>query len=224
MTTLYLIRHGTTDANANGIFQGVLDLPLNELGLRQAEALGKRFENIELDALYCMPLTRTRQTAEGLRGSKELPILVEPGIIEVDGGLMEAKKIAVIEEEFPGLMEVFKTDLPNFQAPGGESTRDVYNRVTSALTRIVAENAGKTIACISHGFAIQTFLWYAKGLPFEEMQQEILRNTAVCKFVFDTAGGLQIEYINDDRHLSDDLKCEQPPEFRVEKQKAEGRA
>lgn len=92
MTTLYLIRHGTTDANANGIFQGVLDLPLNELGLRQAEALGKRFENIELDALYCTPLTRTRQTAEGLRGSKELPILVEPGIIEVDGGLMEAKK------------------------------------------------------------------------------------------------------------------------------------
>ena len=40
MTTLYLIRHGTTDANANGIFQGVLDLPLNDLGLKQARALG----------------------------------------------------------------------------------------------------------------------------------------------------------------------------------------
>ena len=170
--------------------------------------------------MYCTPLQRTRQTAEGLRGDKDLPILVEPGIVEVDGGLMEAKKISVIDEAFPGLMETFKTDLPNFQAPGGESTRDVYDRVTSALTRIVAENAGKTIACISHGFAIQTFLWYAKGLPFEEMEQQILRNTAVCKFIFDSDNQLEIAYINDDRHLSEDLKCEQPPEFRVTNEKS----
>ena len=189
MTTLYLIRHGTTDANANGIFQGVLDLPLNDLGLKQARALGERFKDIDVDVLYCTPLQRTRQTAEGLRGDKDLPILVEPGI-------------------------------PNFQAPGGESTRDVYDRVTSALTRIVAENAGKTIACISHGFAIQTFLWYAKGLPFEEMEQQILRNTAVCKFIFDSDNQLEIAYINDDRHLSEDLKCEQPPEFRVTNEKS----
>ena len=140
--------------------------------------------------------------------------------MEVDGGLMEAKKISVIDEAFPGLMETFKTDLPNFQAPGGESTRDVYDRVTSALTRIVAENAGKTIDCISHGFAIQTFLWYAKGLPFEEMEQQILRNTAVCKFIFDADNHLEIAYINDDRHLSEDLKCEQPPEFRVTNEKS----
>ena len=220
MTTLYLIRHGTTDANANGIFQGVLDLPLNDLGLKQARALGERFKDIDVDVLYCTPLQRTRQTAEGLRGDKDLPILVEPGIVEVDGGLMEAKKISVIDEAFPGLMETFKTDLPNFQAPGGESTRDVYDRVTSALTRIVAENAGKTIACISHGFAIQTFRWYAKGLPFEEMEQQILRNTAVCKFIFDSDNQLEIAYINDDRHLSEDLKCEQPPEFRVTNEKS----
>ena len=180
MTTLYLIRHGTTDANANGIFQGVLDLPLNDLGLKQARALGERFKDIDVDVLYCTPLQRTRQTAEGLRGDKDLPILVEPGIVEVD----------------------------------------VYDRVTSALTRIVAENAGKTIACISHGFAIQTFLWYAKGLPFEEMEQQILRNTAVCKFIFDSDNHLEIAYINDDRHLSEDLKCEQPPEFRVTNEKS----
>lgn len=220
MTTLYLIRHGTTDANANGIFQGVLDLPLNDLGLQQARALGERFKGIDVDVLYCTPLQRTRQTAEGLRGDKDLPILVEPGIVEVDGGLMEAKKISVIEEEFPGLMETFKTDLPNFQAPEGESTRAVYDRVTAALTRIVAENPGRTIACISHGFAIQTFLWYAKGLPFEAMEQQILRNTAVCKFIFDADGQLEIAYINDDRHLSEDLKCEQPPEFRVDNKKS----
>ena len=220
MTTLYLIRHGTTDANANGIFQGVLDLPLNDLGLKQARALGERFKDIDVDVLYCTPLQRTRQTAEGLRGDKDLPILVEPGIVEVDGGLMEAKKISVIDEAFPGLMETFKTDLPNFQAPGGESTRDVYDRVTSALTRIVAENAGKTIACISHGFAIHTLLWYSKGLPFEEMEQQILRNTAVCKFIFDSDNQLEIAYINDDRHLSEDLKCEQPPEFRVTNEKS----
>ena len=198
-----------------------IDNPLSDSSrYHRRRALGERFKDIDVDVLYCTPLQRTRQTAEGLRGDKDLPILVEPGIVEVDGGLMEAKKISVIDEAFPGLMETFKTDLPNFQAPGGESTRDVYDRVTSALTRIVAENAGKTIACISHGFAIQTFLWYAKGLPFEEMEQQILRNTAVCKFIFDSDNQLEIAYINDDRHLSEDLKCEQPPEFRVTNEKS----
>ncbi|MEG0378112.1 MAG: histidine phosphatase family protein [Eubacterium sp.] len=216
LTTLYLIRHGTTDNNASGHFQGSLNSPLNSLGFKQAKYLGKRFETIELDAIYTSPLIRARQTAEGLKGNKNLPLIPLDGVVEVDGGKLEGRTIAENDNDFPGLIDQFKYDLPNFSAPDGESTRQVYDRVVDALTQIADENPDKTIACVSHGFAIQTFLCYAQGTAFEDMKQKILRNTAVSKFIFDEDGTIHIEYIGDDNHLPDDMKCEQPAAFRIE--------
>ena len=66
MTTLYLIRHGTTDSNLAGVFQGSMDVPLNERGLSQAALLARRFEKVHLDKIYVSALQRARQTGEAL--------------------------------------------------------------------------------------------------------------------------------------------------------------
>lgn len=217
MTVFYLIRHGTTDANASGRFQGSLDLPLNAIGLKQAAYLGERFKNIPIDFLYASPLTRAVQTAKGLRGNvHRLPISIEKDLVEVDGGLIEGKLISEIDAVYPGLMETFRTDLPHFDSPEGESTRDVYNRMVSVINRIVTRHPGKTIACVSHGFAIQTFLCWAEGTPFEQMRQHILGNTGVCRFIFNGNALPQIDYIGDESHLPDDLHFAQPGGFRVD--------
>lgn len=184
-----------------GNFQGISDIPLNDLGLKQAACLGTRFDTIPLDRIYSSPLKRAVQTAEGLRGQKDLPIALEPDLIEVNGGLLEGRTIVENNIDFPGVMDSFKSDLPNFQAPEGESTRQVYDRVTAILQDLMAKNSGKTIACVSHGFAIQTFLCYAKGIPFKDMPQNIMRNTAVSKFILDDTNTLHIKYINNNRHL-----------------------
>lgn len=216
MTTLYLIRHGTTDSNMTGNFQGISDIPLNALGLKQAACLGTRFDSIHLDRIYSSPLERAKQTAKGLCGQKDLAIELAPDLIEVNGGLLEGRTIVENNLDFPGVMDTFKNDIPNFQAPEGENTRQVYDRVTAGIQALIAENKGKTIACVSHGFAIQTFLCYAEGTAFENMQQKIVRNTAVCKFVFDDDGSLHTLYINDNRHLPEELVYSPPIDISLE--------
>ena len=66
MTTVYFIRHGTTENNIAGRFQGRSDIPLGEKGRKQAACLGERFAHIPLDAVYTSPLRRAYQTAEGV--------------------------------------------------------------------------------------------------------------------------------------------------------------
>lgn len=216
LTTFYLIRHGTTDGNAMGRFQGALDLPLNQLGLAQARCLGERFETVSIDFLYASPLIRAVQTAQGLRGAKDLPISIEAGLSEVNGGRIEGQLIQTINEEYPNLMYTFRYDLPNFAAPDGETTREVYDRMVRTVQTIIRRHPGKTIACVSHGFAIQTFLCYAQGIPFESMTQCILPNTAVCRFVFDAPDQLPVvDFIGDDSHLPEALHFEQPKSFRA---------
>lgn len=212
-TTLYLIRHGTTDNNIDGRFQGSLDAPLNAQGLAQARCLGARFKDIALDQIYTSPLTRARQTAEGLRGNKPIALLSMRGLMEIDGGRMEGLTVAENNEKFPGLIDIFKHNPPAFAAPGGETTRQVYDRMVKTIQTIVARHPGKTIACVSHGFAIQTFLCWAYKTPFNQMTQHILSNTGVCRFTFDAPDQCVIDFVGDDSHLPDDLKCAQPKGF-----------
>ncbi|MDO4288935.1 MAG: histidine phosphatase family protein [Eubacterium sp.] len=213
ITTLYLIRHGTTDNNIDGRFQGSLDAPLNAQGLAQAKCLGERFSDIPIDQIYTSPLIRAVQTADGLRGDKPIALLSMKGLMEIDGGAMEGLTVAENDEKFPGLMDTFRTNPPAFSAPGGETTRQVYDRMVKTIQTIVARHPGKTIACVSHGFAIQTFLCWAHKTPFDAMAQHILNNTGVCQFTFDDAGRCTIGFIGDDSHLPEELKCTQPRGF-----------
>ncbi len=213
MTRLYLIRHGTTDNNLDGRFQGSLDAPLNAQGLAQAQCLGERFKNIDLDQIYTSPLQRARQTAEGLRGDKPIALLSLKGLMEIDGGSMEGLTVDENNVRFPGLMDIFRKDPSSFSAPNGESCRQVYDRMVKSIQTIVKRHPGKTIACVSHGFAIQTFLCWAFKTPFHEMTQHILNNTGVCCFTFDAQGNCHIEFTGDDSHLPENLKCAQPKGF-----------
>lgn len=210
MTTLYLIRHATTDANVQGIFQGSLELPLNDQGRSQVEYLRKRFTQVPLDLVVTSPQGRAYSTALGVKGSKDIPLLKNRGLREVEGGLLEGQGSDILSTTYAEEMRLFREDPPHFQAPEGESCHDVYVRMIRTINKILRRNQGKKLACVSHGYAIQTFLNYAHGRPFAEMRRDVVNNTAVSKFTFDDKGRLTICYIGDDSHL--------PPELRVEQQ------
>ena len=75
-TRFYFIRHGETEWNTKGIYQGLTDIPLSEKGEKQAEYLGKRFQNkaLKVDAIYSSPLQRAVKTAESIANAKGLKI------------------------------------------------------------------------------------------------------------------------------------------------------
>ena len=203
-TTLYLVRHGTTELNERFCYQGQTDIPLSEIGMAQGALLTDYFKDIPIDIGVTSPLKRARQTLDFILGERKdkVPIIVEPGIIEMNQGAAEARTLTEVDIMFPTFSRdsVIRPGLAS--APGGETGKAVYERMRDAVLNIVRDNPGKTIAMAAHGFSIQTFLNYAKGIPAEEMQEMVLDNVAVSKFTFNADGELTIDYIGDSSHLT----------------------
>ena len=90
-TRFYLVRHGETEWNQKGIYQGWTDIPLSKEGELQTKCLGKRFENtaLKLDAVYCSPLQRAIQTAKAMADAKGLPVITDVHFKEINFGEWE---------------------------------------------------------------------------------------------------------------------------------------
>ena len=165
-TTVYLVRHGTTDWNKQLRYQGRADNPLDEVGERQGALLEKYFEDIKVDLGVTSPLSRARKTLYYCLASQkhEVPVIVDPAVIEIDFGEVDGLTGAEAKIKFPEFhrMYMLNEDRGHAVAPGGESLVQVYNRMRDGVLRIVREHPGQTIVIASHGTAIQTFLNYAQ--------------------------------------------------------------
>ena len=204
-TTVYFIRHGTTASNIGGRFQGSTDIPLGEMGLKQAQCLGERFRDQPLDAVYCSPLTRARQTAEGVCTYQTCRPVLCDDLREIDGGRLEGRLMEDNKRDYPEVMRMFRDDPAKFCPPGGETTRQVYTRMTQAVERLVRENDGKKIAVVSHGYALQTYL-SCLGRSFEEMQPNIVGNASVTCVEFYGNGAFRTVFFNDQSHIPEELR------------------
>ena len=204
-TTVYFIRHGTTENNVGGRFQGKTDIPLGEMGLRQAACLGERFRDVPVDAVYSSPLTRARQTAEGVCAFLPVHPVLCPELREIDGGLLEGHTNEENRRTFPEAMENFRNHPARFCPPEGESARQVHARMTAEVGRLVRGNAGKRIVLVSHGFALQVYL-ACLDTPFDRMEPNIVGNASVTCIVFDEEGGFETVFFDDQSHLPEELR------------------
>ena len=208
-TTVYFIRHGTTDNNVGGRFQGSSDIPLGQVGLKQAEYLGERFRTVPLDAVYSSPLTRAKQTAQGVCKYLSLEPIVCNDLREIDGGKLEGRTIEENKQLYPEIMRMFRDDPAKFNPPDGESTAKVHERMVRAVNHLIDENRGKCIAIVSHGFALQTYL-ACLDTPFEKMEPNIVGNASVTCLVFDEKNNFHTECYNDQSHLPEDIQFHSP--------------
>ena len=169
-TTVYLIRHGETDANRARRVQGRgLDLPLNATGAAQADRLGDRFEGVPLGALHASPLTRARQTAGAIAVRHGLPVRTDADLEEIGWGVLEGRDATeATNEAFAGLYRAWDAGDFDARLDGGESVREVQTRVLAAWHHIVGtgENtavdtdpdADRHIVVVSHGRTIRVLL------------------------------------------------------------------
>lgn len=217
MTEIYLIRHGVTENNMQGVFQGLTDAPLSEMGLKQADCLGERFREIEIDAVYSSPLLRAVQTAQGANKYKRLPIRLCHDIIEINGGELEGKTMEENRLLYPEAIKAMESSPGIFAAPGGESMKQVYERVGTAMTDIARSHNGQKVMVVSHGGAIMTFLHFITGLPIEKMGTGMVENTAVNKFVYNPQTNLFIvDYQADISHLPEKFHTSVAHMYRME--------
>jgi probable phosphoglycerate mutase len=149
MTSLYLVRHGETDWNAQRRIQGSTDIPLNEKGRAQAEATGKLLARRTWDGIYSSPLSRAFETASIISSELGLgrPATV-PAIVERNYGEAEGLDGEQIERRFPG-------DSP---VPGRESHEEVAERALPALVSLAVSRPGESLIVVTHGGVIRSVL------------------------------------------------------------------
>jgi uncharacterized phosphatase len=149
MTSLYLVRHGETDWNAQRRIQGSTDIPLTDMGRAQAATTGRLLARREWDGVYTSPLSRAMETAEIISAEIGLgaPEVVS-GIVERNYGEAEGLNWQQIEALFPGSMDV----------PGRESHREVADRAIPALIELAHRHPGESLIVVSHGGVIRSVL------------------------------------------------------------------
>jgi broad specificity phosphatase PhoE len=167
--SVYLARHGQTEYNKEGRFQGQQAVPLNDLGRVQAGELAERAAGYGFAALWSSTLLRARETAEIVAARLELEPIYDERFMETDAGDWTDRSFADVQAESPELFAAFIAADPNFAFPGGESFAEQEVRVGAALDDVEAgasEDRPALIVC--HGMVIRAALSVRVGhwLPY----------------------------------------------------------
>jgi len=197
---IYLIRHGESIANTQGVYQGQThDTPLSVLGMKQARAVAKRFRYESITAVYTSPLIRTRQTAEAIvRYHPEVPITVEPRIIETNHGLWEGKPVAYIQKKWPDIYKTWLDQPVDVTFPGGETLEGIMRRVVAWWDGFVHTAKGTAIV-VSHDNIIRMLLVHLLHMDGNALWTFQLQPTGIT--TIDVVGKTVVVCINDTNHL-----------------------
>jgi len=159
VTTLILARHGETDWNRNGIWQGHGDPPLNALGREQAAALAERLHGSGLQAIYSSDLKRATETAEFVSRATGLAVMRHAGLREVDVGSWTGLTLAEIAERFPGM-----------EHHDGEPHETFDARVLATLTEIASRHSDERVIVVTHGGVVRSLQRAMLGEPLPVLE------------------------------------------------------
>ena len=176
--TFYLVRHGESEANAARRFAGRTDSPLTDRGRQQASAVAEALAKVHFDRIVSSPLSRCRDTALVIARRHQLPLDLEPDLVEIDVG----EKTGMPFDEVAGLPE-WRDD--GFIAwPRGETLDQVLSRAHHVITRIAAENAGQRVLIVGHGGVTRILMSHFLGL-LPRLDRGAATNTNVSVVVSD---------------------------------------
>lgn len=177
---IYLIRHGETDWNRRGLYQGTTDVPLNRRGRLQAEALAESLAEVRFDAAYTSPLSRARETAAAvLAGREGVPLTVLPALREISYGLWQGRGAEPRGRCNAGLEWRWRHAPWTVRFPGGESLDDVRRRAGPVLEGLVAAHPAETVLVSGHGHLNRVLLTHLLGWPPERFWG-IAQGNAAC--------------------------------------------
>ena len=216
MTRIYLVRHGQTENNTHDGFNGcVSDQPLNKTGETMVARLTPVLAHVQLDAIYTSPLRRAVQTAEAVRGTREMELRLDPRLRETDFGRMDGMNWKEAKAKYPEACREWGRHPERFCAPGAvEGVREVSARVMSAFLQILRENRGKTVAIVAHGMVFALLTSKLVGYSVHDYRRTPMINNAAYRVLqIEDDGHLFINEWEHNAHL-EDTWCFRPRRFR----------
>lgn len=176
MTRVCLVRHGQTDWNVEGRYQGQSDIPLNENGRAQAHLLAQQLEGQPFTAIYSSDLSRALETAEIIARCVRLPVRRDARLREINQGEWEGQVVGIIKARYATLWQQRAED-PSLRPPGGETIYEVLDRVRAAMTEISHLHPTGPVLVVSHGLTLAAVICYTRALPIGQAYITIPDNT-----------------------------------------------
>jgi probable phosphoglycerate mutase len=187
--------------------QGQLDVPLNDIGLKQAQAVGRALKDERFDAVYSSDLVRARQTADPIASLLSMKLQLDPDLRERHYGIFERLTYAEVKTRYPEDYARFEARDPEYAFRSGESLRDFSARSIAAITRIAEQNRDRSVLVFTHGGVLDKLYRFITGLPLSAPREFGIPNAGLNR-VEVTPAGWRIRAWADVAHLEgalDDL-------------------
>jgi probable phosphomutase (TIGR03848 family) len=199
LTTLILIRHAQNDWVRTGRLAGwTPDVHLNEEGIEQAKALGRRLAHVNLKAVYSSPLERAVETAHlVLSHHPDLDLQIEEGVGEVDFGSWTGERLRKVSRT--RLWKVVQRYPSDARFPSGESIHQMQFRVVSTLGKLAARHPDGPLAIVSHSDVLKAAVAHYAGMPLDMFQRLVISPASISVIELHRMGPRIIK-LNDTSH------------------------
>ena len=201
MTKIILARHGETAWNVEKIYRGRTDVSLDEVGIKQAELLGKYLSNWEVEAIYSSPLKRALDTANIIARYQKIGVLIAEGLIDFDYGKWQSLSEQEVKRLYPTLYNEWHNNPHKVKMPGGENLEDVRRRAIEVVNDVISKYQGNVVL-ISHRVVNKVLICSLLGLDnshFWNIPQDV-GGITIFNYV---DGRFVLTSHNDTSHLSE---------------------
>jgi broad specificity phosphatase PhoE len=183
MIELWVVRHGQTDWNVEGRYQGQTDIPLNEIGRKQAQELAQLLPDLPFAAIHTSDLIRAKTTASILGQRLGLEPIPDVRLREMSHGEWEGSLVRdKIRTNHSN--PASPNDPTKSLAPGGESAVQVAQRVTDFANQLLLHYPNQRVLLVTHGVTAAVLKCLAHGIPLDNLYQHIPNNTALLTLLW----------------------------------------
>lgn len=197
---IYFVRHGKTDWNNEARVQGSSNIALGEQGIKQAQRVATRLENIPADVIYSSPMTRASQTAEIIAAGKR-DIIYWQELCEKNYGIWEGKTLNEILEEFPYDFANWIHHSPATQIMNAETEQECFKRSDTVVKKL-KELDKRQIIVVTHGAILRFILISLLGTQTMPLLWNYpFANCSVTTVKIDKKGKASLLFLNDSMHI-----------------------
>jgi probable phosphoglycerate mutase len=208
MLSLYLVRHGQTDASLANRFCGRIDPPLNATGLAMADALAARYGLECFVEVTVSPLLRARQTAEPTASVAGLPLTIDEDLVEIAYGEWENLREADVERQDRERFCAWAAHPGRVAPPGGETGADIARRALAAVERIRSRHPdGGKVLVVSHKATLRVLICALMGIDVDLFRGRIAQKVCAVSVIDFKPTGPLLQVLGDTSHLPAELRA-----------------
>lgn len=203
---LLLTRHGQTDWNIAGRYQGQSDIPLNPTGCEQAEALAKRLSAEAIHAIYSSDLSRAKDTAQAIAKFHQIEVQTDSRWRELNFGEWEGMTYQEMSAHSPDVFSKWMIDPQHTSTPNGETLDELSKRVASAFDEIKNKHKDQTVLVVSHSGALQALLATLLGIDLNRYWRLKISQASLSELAAYEDNSI-LNLLNDVSHLNELNQC-----------------